>query len=179
MTFASEEDEPPAYINEHRSRHQSSWTRVTRADSWRHFRGIPSVRSPSPTFSGDFSPQQTTPPLKEMPLRPNRRQDVEFGKEDVASPSQVLLPAFISKKPTRKKSSGGNSAKSWLKNIKSPIGEPRYTSSARPSRLLITASSRYDAIGSSVFHFCFRSATHSCLLVLSYAFIFTQFVLSS
>jgi len=117
MTFASEEEEePPAYINDYRTRNQPPWTRVTRDNSWRNLNEIPSVRSPSPALSSEFSP-----PQKEMPLRPNRREDVEFGKEDISSPSQVLLPVFVSKKPTRKKSSGGNSAKSWLKNIKSPI----------------------------------------------------------
>ena len=125
MTFVSDEDEPPAYINDYRTRDQPSWMRVTSANSWRNFSGIPSVRSPSPTFSGEFSPRQSTPPQKEMPLRPNRREDLEFGKEDISSPSQVLLPVFASKKPTRKKSSGGNSGKNWLRNIKSPIGEPR------------------------------------------------------
>jgi len=121
MTFASEEDEPPAYINDYRTRNHPSWTRVTHASSWRNLGVISSVRSPSPTFSSDFSPRQSTQPQIEMPLRPNRREDTEFGKEDFSSQSQVLLPVFSSKKPMRKKSSGGNSGKSWLKDIKSPI----------------------------------------------------------
>ena len=149
MTFASDEDEPPAYLNDYRTRDQPSWKRVTRGSSWRNFGGIQSVRSPSPTFSSDFSPRQTTPPQKEMPLRPNRREDVEFVKEDVSSPSQVLLPIFTGGKPMRKKSSGGSSAKSWLKNIKSPIGEPRPYLLGAHRRLLNTAPTRYDAIGAS------------------------------
>ena len=74
---------------------------------------------------------------------------MEFVKEDISSPSQVLLPVFTGSKPMRKKSSGGSSAKSWLMNIKSPIGEPRpYPLDAHPG-LLTIVSTRYDAIGAS------------------------------
>ena len=81
---------------------------------------------------------------KEIPLRPNRREDTEFGREDFYPTSQVFLPD--TKPMGRKKSSGGDSGKSWLKHIKSPIGEFRVP---RVSSLLITASSRHDAIGQS------------------------------
>lgn len=168
MTFASEEDDPPAYINDYRTRNHPSWTRVTRASSWRNLSGIPSVRSPSPTFSGEFSPRQSTQPQKEMPLRPNRREDTEFGKEDFSSQSQVLLPVFSSKKPMRKKSSGGNSGKSWLRDIKSPIGKTRPCIIDVPSRLLITASPRHDAIGSIASHSL--SFSNGCNIHLLYIY---------
>ena len=64
---------------------------------------------------------------KEIPLRPNRREDTEFGREDFYPTSQVFLPD--TKPVGRKKSSGGDSGKSWLKHIKSPIGEFRPCSS--------------------------------------------------
>ncbi|KAF9785071.1 hypothetical protein BJ322DRAFT_1005807 [Thelephora terrestris] len=118
MVFTSEEDEPPLYFNNFppRALDQPSLSRIDRDSNWRNFNR---VRSPSPSFSRDSSP----PPMmtKEIPLRPNRREDIEFGREDFYTP-QVLLSDT---KPRRKKSSGGDSGKNWLKNIRSPIGELR------------------------------------------------------
>lgn len=116
MTFASDDDEPPAYINElpHRTRDQFSRTRSLRDNNWRNLNGVSLGRDHGLHV-------QTT----EIPLRPNRRENPEFGRENTSPVSQVMLPIPASNKPKRAKSSGGNSSKhNWLRNIKSPIGEP-------------------------------------------------------
>lgn len=122
MVFASDDDEPPAYITDtpYRTRDQHPRVHAPRGGNWRAVNGTPSVYSPPPSTGHDSSGQQTT---KEIPLRPNRRESPELGRETFSPTSQVLLPASASNRPRRKKSSGGNSAKNWLKNIKSPIGE--------------------------------------------------------
>lgn len=117
MVFAADDDDLPEYINDlpYRTRDTPYMSRANRESTWRSFN---LVRPSSPSFSRDSSPPL---PTKEMPLRPNRREDVEFGREGAYPVSQVFLPPFAGNKPARKKSSGGNSGKSWLKNIKSPI----------------------------------------------------------
>lgn len=123
MGFGSEEDEPPAYISDPslRTRDQNARTRLVRDGSWRNFNGSPSAYSPPPTRSRDHNSNSLA--TAEAPLRPNRRADSEFGREDPPSASRVLLPISANSRPRRSKSSGKNSATNWLKNIKSPIGE--------------------------------------------------------
>ena len=120
MTFASEEDYP-VYIHDlpYRVRDQNSRALAPRDNNWRNFGGI---RSSSPKSSPSFSRDSSPPPTKETPLRPNRREDVEFGRGDPFPTSHVLLPSSVNDKVARKKSSGGKSGKIWLKNIRSPIG---------------------------------------------------------
>jgi hypothetical protein len=129
LVFASDDDEPPAYINDtpYRTRDQHPRAHVPRGGNWRAVNGTPSVYSPPPSTGHDSNGQQAT--TKEIPLIPNRRETSELGREAFSPTSQVLLPASASNRPRRKKSSGGNSAKNWLKNIKSPIGEfyPRFS----------------------------------------------------
>jgi len=124
MAFASkeEEEEPPAYISDppFRTRDKYSRTHVQRNASWRNLNVVPSVYSPPPDRGRDFSPRvQTT---AEAPLRPNRREDAEFGRDGPSPTSRVLLPASANNGPTRVKSTGGNSVRNWLRNVKSPIG---------------------------------------------------------
>lgn len=123
MTFMSDDDEPPAYVNElPRTRDQYSRTRPPRAYSWRDLGTIPSVYSPPPSRGRDYSPHAPTM-AAEVPLRPNRRADPEFGGGPSPA-SQVLLPISANSRPKRTKSSGdGSLGKNWLKNFKSPIGE--------------------------------------------------------
>lgn len=118
-----DDDEPPAYINDPplRTRDQYPRTRSLRDESWRNLNGVSSISSPSCDHSSNARVVATA----EAPLRPNRREDSEFGRENIPPISQVLLPISANKKLTRTKSSGGNSAKNWLRNIKSPIGELR------------------------------------------------------
>ena len=125
MAFASDDDEPPAYINDlpHHTRDQFSRTRSQQDGDWRNLNAASPVYSLSPSLGCDRSLYAQT---AEVPLRPNRRRDPEFGRENASPVSRVLLPVSASiKRPRRAKSSGGNSGKhNWLKNIKSPIGEP-------------------------------------------------------
>lgn len=120
MVFAADDDDLPDYIND-LPYHARDTPYISRAGRESNQRNFNLVRSPSP-FSRDSSPPR---PTKEMPLRPNRREDIEFGREDSYPVSQVFFPSSTKNRPARKKSSGGNSGKSWLKNIKSPIGESR------------------------------------------------------
>ncbi|KAF9645884.1 hypothetical protein BDM02DRAFT_392008 [Thelephora ganbajun] len=124
MAFASDDDEPPAYINDlpRRTRDHYSRTRTPRDGTRRNLNGIPSVYSPPPSRGRDFGAHaQTTTATTEIPLRPNRREDPEFGREEASPTSRVLLPVSANSKPKRTKSSAGNPAKNWLRNIKSPI----------------------------------------------------------
>lgn len=129
MVFSSDEDEPPAYINDlpYRIRDQYPRTRSPQDGSWRNLNGIHSVYSPLPSVGRDSSLQQSTstspppPPPKEIPLIPNRREDTEFGRGQFRPTSQVLSPVSANNRPMGKRNPGGNSGKHWLKNIKSPI----------------------------------------------------------
>jgi len=118
--FASDDDEPPAYMNDppHRTRDQYSRTRGLQDGNWRGFSGTP-FYSPSPPRDRDLSPSIQI--AAGMPLRPNRRDDTDFGREGLSLTSQVLLPVSANKRPSRSKSNGGSSTKHWLRNIKSPI----------------------------------------------------------
>lgn len=128
LTFASDEDEPPAYINDvpHRTRDQRSRTRLPWDSNWQTLSGVSPVHLPSSSL-GRIGSSRVQTVAAEAPLRPNRREDLEFGWEDTSPISQVLLPASANNKLRRMKSSGGHSWKSgkhsWLRNIKSPIGE--------------------------------------------------------
>ena len=120
MAFASDDDEPPAYMNDlpHRGHDYPSRTR-TRDGNWRNSPAIPSVYSPQSPQSvrgRDFDIQTV-----ELPLRPNRRDDQEFARGP-STASQVFLPISTPNRP-RRKSSGGNSSKNWFRNIRSPIGK--------------------------------------------------------
>ena len=124
--LASDDDEPPAYINELplRTRDQFPRVRSPRESTWRSLNVAPSVYSPPPSLGHGYgSSGQTATP--DIPLRPNRRENSEFGRENFSLVSQVLLPASANSRPRRQKSSDGTSIKHWLKNIKSPIGESR------------------------------------------------------
>ena len=124
MAFAFDEDEPPAYIGDHPTRSRDRYSRTHARDgSWRNLPPAPAVYSPPPPRGRDFNPNiQTT----ELPLRPNRRDDAEFGSENRSPISQVsLLPISATNGSTWVKGGGGSPGKNWLKNIKSPIGESR------------------------------------------------------
>jgi len=126
MVFATEDDdEPPAYISDppSRTRDRCSRVHVPLDGSWRNLNVVPSVYSPPPSRGRDFNSRAQT--TTEVPLRPNRREDAEFGREGPTPTSQVLLSASANNRPTRAKSNGGNSLKNWLRNVKSPIGERR------------------------------------------------------
>jgi len=119
--FASDDDDPPAYVNDSLPprRDQYSRTRV-RDGNGLNLLPVASVYSPPPSRGRDFASVRTT----EVPLRPNRRDDIELGVENRSPTTQVLLPTSANHKPRRQGSSGGHSGKNWLRNIKSPIGEP-------------------------------------------------------
>ena len=119
--FASDDDDPPAYINDSfpPRRDQYSRTRV-RDGNGLGLLPVASIYSPPPSHGRDpTSTIRTTEP----PLRPNRRDDIELGVENRSPTSQVLLPISANHKSRRLGSSGGNSSKNWLRNFKSPIGE--------------------------------------------------------
>lgn len=124
MTFASDDDAPPAYANDllPRAHDQYSRTHMPRDSSWRNPNTIRSVYSPPPSRNRDYNPHDPTAAVAEVPLRPNRRADPEFGGEGLSPASQVPLPAAANNRPKRTKSSDKNSGKNWLKNFKSPIG---------------------------------------------------------
>ena len=128
VTFASDEDEPPAYVNDvpHRTRDQRSRTRSPWDGNWQTLSGVSPAHLPSSSL-GRIGSSRVQTTAAEAPLRPNRRDDPEFGWEDTSPVSQVLLPISANNKLKRMKSSSGNSWKSgkhsWLRNIKSPIGE--------------------------------------------------------
>lgn len=128
VPFASDDEEPPAYMTDFplRPRDQHPRTRGLQDNNWRGFSVIPSVYSPPPSRHRDLSPNANT--TREMPLRPNRRDDIELGREGVTLTSQVLLPVSANNRPTRMRSTGGGSAKNWFKNIRSPIGKFRVLS---------------------------------------------------
>lgn len=128
--LASDDDEPPAYINELplRTRDQFPRVRSPREGTWRSLNVAPSDCSPPPAIGrANGSHGQTV--TADTPLRPNRKENSEFGRENVSLVSQVFLPASANNRSRRQKSSDGTSTKHWLKNIKSPIGEPRVLAS--------------------------------------------------
>lgn len=120
MAFASYDDEPPSYVNDlpHRARDQYPRTRA-RDDNWGNPSAVPLVYTPTSNRGLDFDSGIPSP---ERPLRPNRRDDLELGGDTRPPISQVSLPT--TNRPARK-SSGGKSAKNWLRNIRSPIGKLR------------------------------------------------------
>jgi len=120
MAFASDDD-PPAYINDPLRRDYYSRTRAR--DGGLSILPIASVYASSPSRMEELNPtvRTTEPP----PLRPNRRDDNELGVDSRSPTTQVLLPISANHKLSRHGgSSGGFSGKNWLRNIKSPIGEP-------------------------------------------------------
>jgi hypothetical protein len=120
MTPASDDDEPAAYMNDLPIRY--SRTRARDAN-WRNPPTVRSGYSPPPSRGRDITPNFET--TTEVPLRPNRRDDVELGMGGLSPRSQAFMPISAANRPTRTKSTSGNSRKNWLKNIKSPIGEPQ------------------------------------------------------
>jgi hypothetical protein len=120
MAFTFDDDEPPAYMNDlPRGRDRYSRTRAWDAN-WRNFDRTASVYSPPPPHSRGLSLNVETEP----PLRPNRRDDPEFGTDGLPLTSQVFLPASANNKPTKMKSTSEKPGKNWLRHFKSPIGEP-------------------------------------------------------
>ena len=124
--LASDDDEPPAYINDLplRTRDQFPQARSPLEGNWQSLNMAASVYSPTHSLGQGYSSHGHTG-AAEIPLRPNRREDSEFWRENFSLPSQVLLPASANSGPKRQKSSDGTSIKNWLMNVKSPIGEPR------------------------------------------------------
>ena len=120
--FASEDDDPPAYINDSLPprRDQYSRTRV-RDGNGLNLLPVASIYSTPPPRGREITSNVRT---TELPLRPNRRDDIEVGVENRSPTSQVVLPISANHKSRRQGSSGGYSGKNWLRNIKSPIGEP-------------------------------------------------------
>lgn len=125
MAFASDyDDEPPAYVTDFSVRGRDQPPRPRPRDGNGRSHGLPhvvSIYTPPPSRGRDFN---SNPRTTEPPLRPNRRDDLESGGDGHWPTSQVMLPASANNKPKpRRGSSGANSAKSWFKNIRSPIGE--------------------------------------------------------
>ena len=143
--FAPDEDDPPAYINDSLPprRDQYSRTRV-RDGNGLNLLPIASIYSPPPSRGRDLTSSiRTTDP----PLRPNRRDDIEVGVENRSPTSQVLLPISANHKARRQGSSGGYSGKNWLRNFKSPIGEPHAYLLVLDHLGLLTAAFPPDMIG--------------------------------
>lgn len=121
MAFASDDDDPPAYITDSHPLRRDQHPRTRVRDG--NLLPVASVYTPPPSRGRDYNSnvRKTEPPPP--PLRPNRRGDMELGVDNRPPTSQVLLPISANHRPRRLGSSGGHSGKHWLRNIKSPIGE--------------------------------------------------------
>ena len=139
--FASDDDDPPAYINDSLPPRRDQYSRTRVLDGNRlNLLPVASIYSPPPSHGRDLASNVRT---TEPPLRPNRRDDLELGVENRSPTTQVLLPTSANHKSRRQGSSGGYSGKHWLRNIKSPIGEPHaYPLVPDPPGLLTAASSQ-------------------------------------
>ena len=139
MAFASEDDDPPAYIGDTHPLRRDQLPRTRTREG--NLLPVASVYTPPPSRGRDYNSNARK---AEPPLRPNRRDDVEFGVDNRPPPSQVMLPISANHRPRRLASSGGYSGKHWLRNIKSPIGEPHaYLLVPGPTGLLTAAFPRY------------------------------------